>query len=64
MRAHARGIEYSFFGARTREMLGGVAALIARLGMRREVALYCELNTPMMSRRGSEIEGKPILLMI
>lgn len=32
-------------------MLGGVAALIARLGMRREVALYCELNAPLMSRR-------------
>ena len=25
--------------------------LIARLGMRREVALYCELNAPLMSRR-------------
>ena len=34
-------------------MLGGVAVLIARLGMRREVALYCELNAPLMSRRGS-----------
>jgi len=32
-------------------MLGGVAVLIARLGMRREVALYCELNAPLMSRR-------------
>jgi hypothetical protein len=25
--------------------------LIARLGMRREVALYCELNAPLISRR-------------
>ena len=41
-----------FFSARARAlMLGGVAALIARLGMRREVALYCELNAPLMSRR-------------
>ena len=39
-------------------MLGGVAALISRLGMRREVALYCELNAPLMSRRGSGGEGE------
>ena len=32
-------------------MLGGVAVLIERLSMRREVALYCELNAPLMSRR-------------
>ena len=36
-----------------KKMLGGVAVLIARLGMRREVAFYCELNAPLMSRRGS-----------
>ena len=35
-----------------------MAALIERLGMRREVALYCELNAPLMSRRGSGGEGE------
>ena len=46
MRAHARGIECIFFGARARVNVRGVAVLIARLGMRREVALYCELECP------------------
>ena len=32
--------------------------LTARLGMRREVALYCKLNAPLMSRRPT-LELKP-----
>ena len=40
-----------FFGTR-KLMLGGVAAVfIARPGTRREIALYCEINAPSMSRR-------------
>ena len=32
-------------------MLAGVAILAMGLGAPREVALYCELNAPLMSRR-------------
>ena len=52
MRAHTRAESSAFFSACTRKLMsGGVAVLISRLGMRREVALYCELNAPLMSRR-------------
>lgn len=43
VRAHARRTEYVFFSPRARKLMsGGAAVLITRLGMRREVDLYCE----------------------